>query len=82
MARSNGSGDACRIGRSFLSRGGRKRRRVADEINEGADIEEYKKVLVDLEELEAIRAYDEAKSADDEAIPFGQAVDEIKAKRK
>jgi hypothetical protein len=46
------------------------------------DIEEYKKILEDLEELEAIRAYDDAKSADDEAIPFEQAVDEIKASRK
>ncbi len=46
------------------------------------DIEEYKKILEDLEELEAIRTYDDAKSADDEAIPFEQAVDEIKASRK
>ena len=49
------------------------------------DIEEYKKILEDLEDLEdldAIRAYDDAKSADEEAIPFEQAVDEIKASRK
>jgi hypothetical protein len=46
------------------------------------DIDEYKRILEDLEELEAIRAYDAAKSTDDEAIPFEQAVDEIKARRK
>jgi hypothetical protein len=46
------------------------------------DIDEYKRILEDLEELEAIRAYDAAKSDDDEAIPFEQAVDEIKARRK
>ena len=46
------------------------------------DIEAYKKILEDLEELESIRAFDAAKSADDEAIPFDQAIDEIKANRK
>ena len=46
------------------------------------DIEAYEKILEDLEELESIRAYDAAKSADDEAIPFEQAIDEIKASRK
>jgi hypothetical protein len=46
------------------------------------DIEVYNKILEDLEELESIRAYDAAKSADDEAIPFEQAIDEIKANRK
>ncbi len=46
------------------------------------DIEAYNKILEDLEELESIRAYDAAKSADDEAIPFEQAIDEIKANRK
>ena len=30
-----------------------------------------------LEELESIRAYDSAKSANDEAIPFEQAVEKI-----
>ena len=41
------------------------------------DIEEYKKLLAELEELESIRAYDEAKSSGDEAIPFEDAVNEI-----
>lgn len=44
-------------------------------------IEDYQSMLEDLEELESIRAYDAAKSADDEAIPFEQAVEEIEKKR-
>ena len=38
---------------------------------------EWKKILEELEELEDIRAYDKAKSEDDEVIPFEQAVQEI-----
>ena len=41
------------------------------------DIEVYQKILEALEKLEAIRAYDEAKAAEDEAIPFEQAIEEI-----
>ncbi len=41
------------------------------------DIEDYKKILEELEELEAIRAYDNAKADADEAIPFDQALVEI-----
>lgn len=37
--------------------------------------------LEELEELESIRAYDQAKSRDDEAIPFEQAVEEIESVR-
>jgi hypothetical protein len=40
-------------------------------------IEDYRRILEELEELEAIRAYDEAKSVHDEAIPFEQAIAEI-----
>jgi len=40
-------------------------------------IEEYQRILEELEELEAIRAYNEAKAVHDEAIPFEQAVAEI-----
>ena len=40
-------------------------------------IEEYRKLLEELEELESIRAYDAAKNSGDEAIPFDQAVREI-----
>lgn len=43
------------------------------------DIEEYERLLDELDELEAIRAYDAAKASDDERIPFDQAVAEIEA---
>ena len=46
------------------------------------DIGDYQKILDELEELESIRAYDAAKSADDEAIPFEEAVAEIERTRK
>ena len=41
----------------------------------------YQKLLEELEELESIRAYDQAKLQDDEAIPFEQAVEEIERER-
>lgn len=45
-------------------------------------IEEYQRLLDALEELEAVRAFDEAKKAsDDEAIPFEQAIAEIERSR-
>ncbi len=44
-------------------------------------LRQYKQILVELEELEAIRAYDEAKSSADEAIPFEQAIEEIERQR-
>ncbi|MHC4198163.1 MAG: hypothetical protein ACYSRP_09720 [Planctomycetota bacterium] len=34
-------------------------------------MEDYQKVLEQLEELEFIRAYDEAKASKDEMVPFG-----------
>ena len=40
-------------------------------------IERYSELLEAQEELESIRAYDEAKASGDEAIPFSQAVKEI-----
>ena len=45
------------------------------------DIEQYQKMLDELEELESIRQYDAAKSAGDEAIPFDQAIEEIEHSR-
>jgi len=45
-------------------------------------IEDYKKVLADIEELESIRAYDAAISSGDEAIPFRKAMQEIGRPRK
>ena len=38
--------------------------------------------MEDLEELEAIRAYDVAKASNDSAIPFRQATEEIQRSRK
>lgn len=40
-------------------------------------IDRYSELLEAQEELEAIRAYDEAKASNDEAIPFSQAIKEI-----
>ncbi|HWQ95465.1 MAG TPA: hypothetical protein VN418_08240 [Gammaproteobacteria bacterium] len=44
-------------------------------------IAEYEKLIDEVDELEAIRAYDAAKAAGDEAIPFEQAVAEIERSR-
>jgi hypothetical protein len=41
------------------------------------DIEDYRRLLEDVEELEAIRAYDAAKASGDEAVPLEQALAEI-----
>lgn len=45
------------------------------------DIEEYHKLLEEVEELESIRAYDVAKASGDEKIPLEQAVKEIEKER-
>lgn len=36
-------------------------------------IEDFRKVLADIEELESIRAFDAAKASGDQAIPFAKA---------
>jgi PHD/YefM family antitoxin component YafN of YafNO toxin-antitoxin module len=41
-------------------------------------LSEWEQILSELEELDDIRAYDQAKSTADEAIPFDQAVREIR----
>jgi hypothetical protein len=38
------------------------------------DIEDYQRLLEELEELEAIRAYDAAKASGDEVLPLEQAL--------
>ena len=62
-----------------------KHRFVVDDTGEKKavilDIAEYRKLLEESEELEAIRAYDAAKAAADEAVPFEQAVEEIERDR-
>jgi len=49
------------------------------------EIEEYERMIEELEELEDIRAYDEAKaeieSGEDESIPWEQAKREIEEER-
>ncbi len=45
-------------------------------------IEDYRKLMADLEELESIRAYDAAKASGNEAIPFDEATREIERSRK
>ena len=45
------------------------------------DMEDYRRLLEELEELESIRAYDTAKATHDEVIPFEQAVVEIERDR-
>lgn len=40
-------------------------------------IAEYGRLIRAAEELESIRAYDEAKESGDEAVPFEQAIKEI-----
>lgn len=45
------------------------------------DVKYYKELLAALEEIESIRAYDEAKASDDEVIPFSQATAEIERQR-
>lgn len=45
-------------------------------------VKEYERLLEDLEELEAIRAYDAAKASGETPIPFDQAVREIERSRK
>jgi hypothetical protein len=45
------------------------------------DIEDYHRLLEELEELEAIRAYDAAKASGDEVLPLEQALAEIEKDR-
>lgn len=41
------------------------------------DIADYRRLLEELETLEAIRAYDTAKASGDKVLPFEQALAEI-----
>lgn len=45
-------------------------------------LEQYEELLEAAEELDDIRAYDEAKASRDEAIPFEQAVQKIEQSRR
>ncbi len=58
-----------------------KERYIVDEngkrISVLLNIDDYRKILEQLEELESIRAYDAAQRSGDESVPFEQAVKEI-----
>jgi PHD/YefM family antitoxin component YafN of YafNO toxin-antitoxin module len=58
-----------------------KERYIVDENGQRVgvvlDIEDYQRLLEELEELEAIRAYDVAKASGDEVVPLDQALVEI-----
>ncbi len=58
---------------------------IVDEHGKGIgvllDIADYRRLLEELEELEAIRAYDAAKAAGDEVLPLEQALAEIEQER-
>jgi len=45
------------------------------------DVAYYHELLAALDEIESIRAFDEAKASGDEVIPFAQATDEIERQR-
>ena len=45
-------------------------------------MEDEKKILAEIEELESIRAYDAAKASGDETIPFEKAIEEMERSRK
>lgn len=63
-----------------------KERYVVDENGQRVgvllDMVDFRQILEALEELESISAYDTAKAADDEAVPFDQAITEIEQGRK
>jgi len=44
-------------------------------------IDDYNRMLEQLEEKDAVKAYDDAKASGDEVIPFDQAIKEIEEKR-
>ncbi len=43
------------------------------------EVDRYAELIEAQEELESIRAYDDAKASNDERIPFAQAVKEIES---
>lgn len=46
------------------------------------DMEEYRKLLEELEELDAIRAFDRAKASGEKPISFEEALSEIERHKK
>jgi hypothetical protein len=69
---------ATELGRLMMSTN--KEQFVDDSGNRTAmllEVPRYLELLEAQEELESIRAYDDAKASNDEALPFAQAVKEI-----
>ncbi|HKP54731.1 MAG TPA: hypothetical protein VJ183_19005 [Chloroflexia bacterium] len=62
-----------------------RERYVVDEQGQRVGVilgmEEYEKIVEELEELESIRAFDDAKALSDKSIPFEQAIIEIEQER-
>lgn len=56
--------------------------RRGEKVSVVLGIEDYRKILADLEELDSIRAYDAAKTAGADVVPFSQATEEIERARK
>ena len=46
------------------------------------DLEQFQRIIEELEELEDIRAYDAAMTSGDEVVPFDEAITEIEQTRK
>ena len=46
------------------------------------DIEEYERLLEELEDLQAVREYDEAKASGETPVPFEEATERIERNRK
>jgi prevent-host-death family protein len=65
---------------------GKERQFVVNERGEKVavviSIEEYEKILDELEDLEAIREYEEAKGSGETPVPFDEAVARIERNRK
>jgi PHD/YefM family antitoxin component YafN of YafNO toxin-antitoxin module len=45
-------------------------------------VAEYEKILEELEELDDIRAYDEARASGETSVPFDEAISRIERNRK
>ncbi len=65
---------------------GKERQFVVNERGEKVaiviSIEEYEKILEELEDLEAIREYEEAKASGETPVPFDEAIARIERNRK
>jgi PHD/YefM family antitoxin component YafN of YafNO toxin-antitoxin module len=75
----------CRLGRSEINMG-RERQFVVNERGERIavviSIEDYEEMLEELEDLEAIREYEEAKASGEASVPFDDAVARIERNRR